>query len=188
MTTSATARSSPGGLGSAASSVKRSTTSEAMRAILRFLGSDPQDPSARLSAPAGTGQRAREERVPAGRAEEGRGVEAAMDPWNAEADRPDAPVVDLHRAKPDSPTVRRVEPHEVDGDGGGVEASTPPGGNRIPVRVSLVRVDELTGPCLRAVEGERQRRLRGKGQDECRGNDRQNGTDHAAIVSSRSRS
>src|SRR5437016_13516026 len=103
MTTSATARSSPGGLGSAASSVKRSTTSEAIRAILRFLGSDPQDPSARLSAPAGTGQRAREEGVSAGRAEEGRGVEAATDLGNAEADRPDPAVVDLHRSKLDSP-------------------------------------------------------------------------------------
>src|SRR6266567_202227 len=112
MTESATARSSPGGLGSAASSVKRSTTSEGIE-----LASHLQH-TAGLSRPRRSGEHAREIGVTARATEERDRIQTRPDLGDAEVDRPDAVGVDTHRTEPHSPRdvaeTGQVDRHAVE--------------------------------------------------------------------------
>src|SRR2546423_1343665 len=97
VTASATSRSSPGGLGRAASSVKRSTTSDGIE-----LASHLQDP-ARSARPRGPCPDAGEGRAAARSAEERDREQAGLHLRYPEVDRPHALVVDAHRAEPHTP-------------------------------------------------------------------------------------
>src|SRR5512133_4174329 len=105
-TASATGRSSPGGLAIAASSVKRSTTSEDTA-----LTADFQQASG-LARPGAVPIRAPEVRVPTGRAEERDHVKTRAHLRHAERERPHAVVVDLHRPEP-HPVRKDVAAREV---------------------------------------------------------------------------
>src|SRR3954452_2245158 len=93
-TASATGHSSPGGLEIAASSVKRSTTSDAIRLAAHL------EHATRLPRPHAVRLRAPEVRAPAGRAVERDHVQARLDLRHAEVDRPHALIVDAHLPEP----------------------------------------------------------------------------------------